>query len=91
MLQQHGIEFEEYRYLDIGISQEDIELLVNLEDVIRLSDISDKSEYDLSSKTEIRRLLQTEPKSLQRPILISNGKAVIGRPPENILTLLHGI
>lgn len=91
LLQQHGIEFEEYRYLDIGISQEDIELLVNLEDVIRLSDISDKSEYDLSSKTEIRRLLQTEPKSLQRPILISNGKAVIGRPPENILTLLHGI
>ena len=28
------------------------------------------------------------PKLLQRPIVVKNSKAVIGRPPENILNLL---
>ena len=28
------------------------------------------------------------PKLLQRPIVVKNNKAVIGRPPENILNLL---
>lgn len=28
------------------------------------------------------------PKLLQRPIVLANGKAVIGRPPENILEIL---
>ena len=89
LLEQKGIEFQDYRYLDKGIFPEDMSILVELADVIRISDISDRSEYDLSNKSEIHRLLQAEPKALQRPILIHNGKAVIGRPPEQILTLLH--
>jgi arsenate reductase len=89
LLQQQGADFEDYRYLEKGISPGDMSILLELSDVIRLNDISDKSEYNLSQKNEIQRLLQTEPKALQRPILIHNGKAVIGRPPEDILTLLH--
>ena len=89
LLEQKGIEFQDYRYLDKGIFPEDMSILVELADVIRISDISDRSEYDLSNKSEIHRLLQAEPKALKRPILIHNGKAVIGRPPEQILTLLH--
>ena len=88
ILQQHGVEFEDYRYLERGISPEDMVVLLELEDVIRLDDISDKSEYDLSERGELERLLKVEPKALQRPILIHNGNAVIGRPPEKILTLL---
>ena len=57
--------------------------------VIRTADIRDKSEYNLGDKDDLRRLLIAEPKVLQRPILIHNGNAVIGRPPEKILTLLH--
>ena len=89
LLQQHGADFEDYRYLEKGIPLDDMSILLELSDLIRLNDIADKSEYDLSKKNEIQRLLQTEPKALQRPILIHNGKAVIGRPPEDILTLLH--
>mgnify|MGYP000232681535 FL=1 len=89
LLQQQGADFEDYRYLEKGISPGDMSILLELSDVIRLNDISDKSEYNLSQKNEIQRLLQIEPKALQRPILIHNGKAVIGRPPEDILTLLH--
>ena len=33
-------------------------------------------------------LLQSNPRALERPILIVDGQAVIGRPPENVLSLL---
>jgi arsenate reductase len=42
----------------------------------------------LNNKADILKLLIDNPKTLQRPILINNGQAVIGRPPENILVLL---
>lgn len=89
LLQRQGVDFEDYRYLEKGISPDDMDILIELSDVIRLNDIVEKSEYNLSDKNEIQRLLHAEPKALQRPILIHKGKAVIGRPPEDILTLLH--
>ena len=42
---------------------------------------------DLSDDKLIEFLIKF-PKLLQRPIVIKNSKAVIGRPPENILNLL---
>ena len=89
LLQRQGVDFEDYRYLEKGISPDDMDILIELSDVIRLNDIVEKSEYNLSEKNEIQRLLHAEPKALQRQILIHKGKAVIGRPPEDILTLLH--
>ena len=89
LLTDRGLEFEDYRYLELGIASEDFKVLLELENLIRIGDVDKGSKYDLSQKNEIQRLLQTEPKALQRPILIHNGKAVIGRPPEDILTLLH--
>jgi len=88
LLTQHGVQFEEYRYLDLGISLDDIELLSKLDGVIRVNDMDDKSKIPITAE-EIRQLLQTEAKVLQRPILIRNNVAIIGRPPEEILTLLR--
>lgn len=88
LLTEHGVQFEEYRYLDLGIALDDIDLLSKLDGVIRVNDISDKSKIPVNVE-EIRQLLQTEAKVLQRPILINNNVAIIGRPPEEILTLLR--
>jgi arsenate reductase len=88
LLVEKNIEFETYRYLDNGISQEDLNILVALEGVIRKQDVDKSLGYDLNNKADILKLLIDNPKTLQRPILINNGQAVIGRPPENILVLL---
>ena len=88
LLELRNIEFEEYRYLEKGVSQEDLEILVQLEGLIRANDLDPDCEFNLNSKTDLRKLLESNSKVLQRPILVNDGKAVIGRPPEEILTLL---
>ncbi len=37
---------------------------------------------------ELLQILVSHPQLLERPIVVNNGKAVIGRPPENVLTIL---
>ena len=91
IMNESGVAFEEYRYLDLGIASEDLELLSSLENVIRTSDIKSDETIDLSSQSAVAEVLTTNPRLMQRPILVSDGKAVIGRPPEEIITLLHEV
>ena len=88
LLLSRDIKFEDYRYLEKGIHPNDIEILSNLQDIIRISDLISTEDFDLSDPESVARLIKSNPLVLQRPVLVSNGVAVIGRPPENILTLL---
>ena len=40
------------------------------------------------SDAQIIKAMVENPKLIERPIVINNGKAVIGRPPENIIAIL---
>ncbi len=40
------------------------------------------------SELELIEAMRAEPMLIERPIVVSDGKAVLGRPPENVLTLL---
>ena len=91
IMNESGVAFEEYRYLDLGIASEDLELLSSLENVIRTSDFKSDESIDLSSQNAVAEILTNNPRLLQRPILVSDGKAVIGRPPEEIITLLREV
>lgn len=59
-------------------------LLRSSEDAYREAGLADPA---LSEQQLIDAVLTT-PRLLQRPIVVNGDKAVIGRPPENILTLL---
>ena len=48
-------------------------------------------ELNLASENEESTLvmaLQANPKLIERPIVVANGKAAIGRPPESVLAIL---
>ena len=52
----------------------------SFEGVIRTKEVDKSLGYDLNNAADIRKLLIDNPKALERPILIKNGQAVIGRP-----------
>ena len=88
LLVEQDVAFEDYRYLDNGIASEDMELLLSLEGVIRKKEVDSSQGYDLNNMSDVRKLLIDNPKALERPILVKDGRAIIGRPPENVLDLL---
>lgn len=88
LLEQRGVEFETYLYLKDGVAKEDMAILVTLDGIVRKKDMHKSVKIDLSDNEEVSELLESMPKLLERPILIRNGNAIIGRPPEDILTLL---
>ena len=88
LLVDRDVDFEEYGYLEKGVHMDDFEILANLPNIIRKSDIFEKEKYDFEDVESIKELIRSHPKCVQRPILVSGGESVIGRPPENILILL---
>tara|TARA_A100001234_G_scaffold214086_1_gene217339 strand:- start:1337 stop:1660 length:324 start_codon:yes stop_codon:yes gene_type:complete len=89
ILEERNIDFEIIKYLEQGIDKNDLDILCNLSGIIRTNEPEFKNNnIDTSNPDSIKSLLIRFPKLLQRPILIKEDKAVIGRPPEQITTLL---
>ncbi len=88
LLSERGVDFEDYRYLDNGVHPDDVELLSTIDGIIRITDLNSETILDFEDTKAIANLISSNPKLLQRPVLICEGVAVIGRPPENILILL---
>jgi len=76
-------------YLKFGIHDEDIDLLSHLPNIVRINDIEESERSNAEDPKEVKLMLMNNPKIMQRPVLVDEGRAIIGRPPENILTLLH--
>ena len=83
-------------YLVNKLSKTEVENLLSklglsIRDILRTGEDEYKNNNlkneNLSNNKLIEFLIKF-PKLLQRPIVIKNNKAVIGRPPENILNLL---
>ena len=84
-----GIDFEDYRYLSEGIHSDDIEVLSTLPGIIRSKDVIGDVDIKNLDSNGIQTLLKEQPKCLERPVLIMNGQAVVGRPPERILEFVQ--
>ena len=95
ILNEQGLEPEIRLYLENPPSEEElISILAMLN--ISARDLLRKGEPDYKtlnlanpdvSETEIIKVMTEYPKLIERPIVIKDGKAVIGRPPELILEL----
>ena len=89
LLTEAGYEFEIRLYLKDGIAQEDLEILASVENIIRSKDVVEDVDTSMFDSNEIQTLLSNQPKALERPVLIHNDQAILGRPPELILKHLE--
>ncbi|AMC09945.1 arsenate reductase [Lutibacter profundi] len=87
--------FEVIKYLDKPFAKEELTELIKLLgikpiDLVRKNEAIWKENYKGKTLTdnEIIEAMVNHPKLIERPIVINNGKAVIGRPPEIIKTIL---
>ena len=95
LIQEKGEDPEIIEYLKGCISIEDLGLLLEMLKIkpialIRKSEQIWKEKYNEKELTddEIIMAMVENPKLIERPIVVQNGKAIIGRPPEKVLTLL---
>ena len=94
-LQDKTGDFETIDYIKNGISQEEIrEILVKMNtspsNLVRTQEDYYKKELkgkDIPSEEWIL-ILSENPRLIQRPIIVTEHKAVLGQPPENIDNLL---
>jgi len=89
LLEERDIELEIVRYLEVGVLTEDLALLASLEGIVRKKEAGAEATAALQSQDDIVALLRLNPRVLERPVLVANGRAVIGRPPEDVLNLLE--
>ena len=95
ILKDHDQEFEVIRYLDNQITEEQLRLIISLLNIkpielVRKNETIWKSEFKnlVLSDNEIISTMIKHPKLIERPIIINGNKAVIGRPAQNILSIL---
>ncbi|WP_205499928.1 arsenate reductase (glutaredoxin) [Rufibacter psychrotolerans] len=95
LLQEQGQEIQIVSYLTQTPSKEELaEVLAKLklgpEDIIRKGEKLYKEVYAGQHLTpdEWLQVLVENPVLIERPIVINGNKAVIGRPPENVLSIL---
>lgn len=95
ILENSGKEFEVVKYLDEPISEEQLKEIISLLgiqpiDLVRKNEAIWKSDFKGKelSDNEIISAMVKHPKLIERPIVVNNGNAVIGRPAENIKALI---
>ena len=95
LIQEKGEEVEIIEYLRNPLTFEDLEvILVKLAispiNLIRNKEEIWKEEYKGKElkDDEIIQAIVNHPKIMERPIVINGMKAIIGRPPENVLEII---
>jgi arsenate reductase len=95
ILENSGKDFEVIKYLDEQISETKLKEIIRVLgikpiDLVRKNEAIWKSDYKGQKLTdkEIITAMVKHPKLIERPIVVNNGKAVIGRPPCSIIDII---
>ncbi|MBT8377145.1 MAG: arsenate reductase (glutaredoxin) [Bacteroidia bacterium] len=95
IVEASGQPFEVIKYLDEPLNKSQLKTIIDQLQIeplalVRTNESIWKENYkgkDLSEEAIIDAMVK-HPKLIERPIVIKNNKAVVGRPPEQIKTLL---
>ena len=96
MLQKNGIEPEIIKYLEHPPTEKELKLILKKmgqkpTDIIRFNESIAKeivlSVSDNRSEAEWIKIMVEHPKIIERPIVVNGDKAIMGRPPEGVLSI----
>lgn len=95
LLEEKNIQPDVIQYLDSPPSKDELTHIISLgipaKDLVRTHEDEWRAsglDIETASDDEIINTIIENPIILQRPIVIANGKAAIGRPPEKVLEIL---
>lgn len=96
LMQENGVEPDMVLYLDQPPSAKELATVIKklgipVRGLMRKGETEFK-DYHLSDTTltdaELIQVMCDHPKLIERPIVISGDRAILGRPPENVLAIL---
>lgn len=95
ILEDKNVQFEEVLYLENPPSKSELKKILQLlnkkpQDIIRKGEAIFKENFKDKSLSDDAWLdaMVKYPKLIERPIVYNKDKAVVGRPPENVLEIL---
>ena len=94
IVKENTSKFDIIEYLKNPLTVEEIKVLlqqlnITASELVRTQEVIWKEKYrgETLTENEIINIMAKNPKLIERPIIEHNNKAVIGRPPENVLSL----
>lgn len=97
LLQQHGVEPQVVRYLEQAPDETTLRQLMQALGMNSPREMMRRKEAEYQalglddpalSEEQLLAALAAHPKLLERPIVVAQGKARLGRPPEQVLEIL---
>jgi len=95
LLKEKGIEAEVIRYLDAPPSKEEIRAVLEMLGIPARGLMRTKEALykelglqDVEDEEKLIEVMSENPKLIERPVVIKDGKAAIGRPIEKVIELL---
>jgi arsenate reductase (glutaredoxin) len=95
IVENSNIAYEITKYLDNQLSEKELTQIIRLLNIpplnlVRKNEKIWKEHFKGKEFTdqELIKILANHPKLIERPIVVHNNKAVIGRPPSTILSIL---
>ena len=97
LLRENGIEPQVVEYLKTPLQKKELQMISNAVGLKPASFVR-KNENDykengiaeyLDDDEKVFQYIEKYPKIMERPIVVSNGIGVIGRPPSNVLGLIN--
>lgn len=96
ILQSENTDLKIVKYLETPPTEEELKNILTMlkltpQDLMRKNEAEYKQagldQANLSVDEQIKRMIQY-PKVIERPIVVNNNKAIIGRPPGNVKSIL---
>ena len=93
LLQEKGIEPKIVEYMNTPLNAADLKSVLSKlgldpREILRSKEAKEEGIERLLDGNDIIAALASHPRAMQRPIVVKGNKAVIGRPPENVLKIL---